>query len=162
MCRWQIPSLAWVLLIASNILFGCVGPPPALEKGPFIEITPKSVRDDMLGQRVRWGGQITASHISEQESCFEVLAVELDVRARPRWGDAQGSFFVCLPGFYDPTIYESGRFITVTGTVRAIESHKAADRSEPLPKVQGEAIHLWPQSGPSPRYQHRQKWIHHF
>ncbi|MGH9199533.1 MAG: Slp family lipoprotein, partial [Acidimicrobiia bacterium] len=130
----QTSSLACAPLIASSLLLGCVELPPALEKGPFAEITPKSAGDDMLGQRVRWGGQITTSRISEQESCFEVLAVELDVKARPRWDNtSQGSFFVCLPGFYDSAIYESGRVITVTGTVRAIESQKAADRSELLP-----------------------------
>ncbi|MGH3431308.1 MAG: Slp family lipoprotein [Thermocrispum sp.] len=83
------------------------------------------------------------------ESCFEVVAAELDLTAWP-WRDnpTQGAFFVCLSGFYDPAIYQTGRWVTVTGTVRALESPKPGDGSVLRPKVEGETIHLWPESRP--------------
>lgn len=138
-----------MLLIGATLLCGCMGPPPALEPGPFADIMPQSAQEGAVGERVRWGGKITASRIDEKESCFEVAASELDLTARP-WADdgTQGSFYVCLPGFYDPAIYQAGRMITITGTVHTLESHKAADRPVLRPQVQGESIYLWPPSHP--------------
>lgn len=113
----RVSSKAGVLalVIASSIFWGCVGPPPALEGGPFAAITPKSAHQGIVGKRVRWGGRIAAFRIHEHESCFEVVAAELDLTARP-WRDnaTQGVFFVCLSGFYDPAVYQTGRWVTVT------------------------------------------------
>lgn len=153
----RVSSKAGVLalVIATSVFLGCIGPPATLEGGPFADIPPKSAHQGMVGKRVRWGGRITAFRIDEHESCFEVVAATLDLTARP-WRDnaTQGSFFVCLSGFYDPAIYQSGRLVTVTGTVRAIESHEASDRSTLRPKVEGETIHLWPESLPYREWDH--------
>ncbi len=136
------------LIIASSALGGCAGAPTALEGGPFVDVTPKLAHQDIVGKRVRWGGQITASCIREHESCFEVAAAELDSMAQP-WGNAtQGAFLVCLSGFYDPAIYRTERWVTVTGTVRTFESITSGDGSALRPKVEGETIYLWPQPGP--------------
>lgn len=134
------------LAIASSVFWGCVGAPPASEGGPFADVTPRFAHQGIVGKRVRWGGQITASRIREHESCFEVAAADLDPTARP-WRDnaTQGAFAVCLSGFYDPAIYQTGRWVTITGTVRALESSKPGDDSALRPKVDGETIHLWPE-----------------
>lgn len=138
-----------VLLVANGVLAGCAGAPPALQGGPFADIAPKFAHQDSVGKRVRWGGRITASHIREHESCFEVAAAELDSTARP-WGDnaTQGTFFVCLSGFYDPAVYQTGRLVTVTGTVRAFETVESGNASGSRPKVEGESIYLWPRLSP--------------
>ncbi len=143
------------LVIASSAFSGCMGPPPALEGGPFADITPKIVHQGIVGNRVRWGGRITASRIREHESCFEVVAAELDRTARPwRENATRGTFFVCLSGFYDPAIYQAGRWVTVIGTVRALESLKPGGGSVLRSKVEGETIHLWPESRPYREWDH--------
>ncbi|MGH8646847.1 MAG: Slp family lipoprotein, partial [Gammaproteobacteria bacterium] len=141
------------LVIASSVFLGCIRPPPALEGGPFADITPKFVHPGVVGKRVRWGGRITASRIHEHESCFDMVAAELDRTARPwRENPTQGAFSVCLSGFYDPAIYQTGRWVTVIGTVRALESPKTGDDSVLRPKVEGETIHLWPEWRPYRRW----------
>ena len=100
----------------------------------------------MVGAQVRWGGRILATTNEAERTCFDVLALPLDSRARPRPGDeVDGRFRVCAPGFYDPEVFAAGRSITVVGTVER-ETFQRIDSLElPLPMVSAEAVHLWPQ-----------------
>jgi outer membrane lipoprotein len=100
----------------------------------------------MVGAQVRWGGRILATTNEAERTCFDVLALPLDSRARPRPGDeVAGRFRVCAPGFYDPEVFATGRSITVIGTVER-ETFQRIDSLElPLPIVSAEAVHLWPQ-----------------
>lgn len=99
----------------------------------------------MVGAQVRWGGRILSTTNEADRTCFDVLALPLDSRARPQSSDEiEGRFRVCAAGFYDPEVFAAGRSITVVGTVER-ETFQRIDSLElPLPMVSAEAVHLWP------------------
>ena len=109
------------LLIGVVMLAACARPPRPIA-GDFPSVQVSDVQSGAhAGERVRWGGMIVQTRPETDRTCFEMVSLPLDARARPRLVDqTYGRFEACAPGFYDPEIYEQQREVTVVGTVQDV------------------------------------------
>ncbi len=153
--RLALPGIALAALLAS----GCATVPEPLS-GEFAPLTPEESGDQHVNQRVRWGGSIVDTRPGEAETCIEVLARSLDDRARPRSGDAnQGRFLACRDGFKDPAVFESGRDITVIGTLTGFVEGRIGDFRYIYPRVSANTLFLWGEERPV-HYYHGPMWYY--
>ncbi|MGH8593926.1 MAG: Slp family lipoprotein [Gammaproteobacteria bacterium] len=131
---------AFGIVLIALTCSGCGAPAP-LRGGPYLGLTPREVMArGSAHDRVRWGGKILERTARENTTCFQILAYHLDRHARPwKTGGDQGSFIACAPGFYDPTVYEPGRMLTVVGRLQQQPRHG----EQRLVLVSAEKIYLW-------------------
>ncbi len=136
----------FVLVVAAVLLAGCPRPPAPLS-GEFPPTTVADARsEDYSGGRVRWGGVIVETMPGKDATCFQVVALMLDSRARPRPNDnSAGRFVACASGFWDPSIYAPKREVTVVGTIDGSVSEKIGDYDYTFPHVAAEVVYLWPE-----------------
>jgi outer membrane lipoprotein len=141
---------AYRLLAASGLLSALTAcaTPEAL-KGEFPEITPTtavtSIEVQPVGTKVRWGGPILSLDNQSNKTCFEVLALPLDVQGKPRETDkSEGRFLACKSGFTEPEVYKPGRLLTIVGTVSAIEKRKVGEHEYTYPSLAADTVYLWP------------------
>jgi outer membrane lipoprotein len=134
-----------VLLRAAALTLSACATPPASLSGAFADITvAQAQRQDLVGQRVRWGGEIVSTKPEKSRTCFEVVSRPLDRAARPRRTDqSDGRFVACAAGFYDPAVYAPHRELTVVGTLEASTSGKIGEYEYRCPQVQAEHVYLW-------------------
>ena len=130
------------IAIAAAALGACASVPKPLQ-GTFAETTPEHAE---RGQAVRWGGEIIAVEPLADRTCIQVMGKPLGASSRPIEADKTTQRFIaCKSGFYDPVIFSEGREITVTGTIGGTESRKVGEYDYALPRVDAEAVFLWPQ-----------------
>lgn len=128
------------------VLSGCATVPAPIG-GTFATRTPAEAGPD--GERIRWGGPIVATEPGSETTCLEILAKPLGPNARPRDTDlADGRFLACRAGFIDPAIFAPGREVTVVGRVAGRAPRTLGGFAYEVPRVDIEAIHLWPQRVP--------------
>lgn len=143
-----IPAVGLLTLLAA----GCATIPEPLG-GEFPPLSPEQSEDRHVGQRVRWGGSIVDTRPGREETCIEILARELDNRARPHGGDAdQGRFLACREGFEDPAVFESGRDITVVGTLTDFVEGHIGEFRYIYPRVAADTLFLWGEDRPVHQY----------
>ncbi len=141
----------WLLPI---LLAGCATVPRPLQ-GEFAAMRPLDA-SSANGTQVRWGGSIIAVEPRTGETCFEVLGRALNERARPRETDtSDGRFLACRNGFYDPEVFKAGRDITVTGALAGDEIRKVGEFDYRYPRVNAQAVYLWPERSDRDIYHHR-------
>lgn len=151
--------LRWTVLIAV-LLSGCASIPHPI-RGNVATLSPQeALREDVTGNRVRWGGEIVKVTVNKDDTCFELLAKPLDRSARPlRSDNSDGRFIACAPQFFDPAVYAKGREVTVVGAVIEPVSGKIGEYDYRYPRVTIERIFLWPErpdfSTMPPLYPHR-------
>ena len=139
-----MPSAVLLAFLAA----GCATIPEPID-GEFTPLSPEQSEDRHVGERVRWGGSIVDTRPGRQETCIEILAKELDERARPHSGDTdQGRFLACREGFEDPAVFESGRDITVVGTLRDFVEGNIGDFRYVYPRVEADTLFLWGEDRP--------------
>ena len=121
---------------------------PAPLQGQFAPVTP---RDAAAGSQVqvanvRWGGEIIKVEPRAGQTCFEILAHDLNSYARPIARDpSDGRFLACRTGFYDPEEFDRGREITVVGHLDGTEKGKIGEFDYTYPRVAADAVYLWPE-----------------
>lgn len=143
-----------VLLLAATVLLagGCATVPEPLE-GSFASLTPEQAADQHVGQQVRWGGRIVDTRPGRESTCIEILNQPLDTLARPLDSDrAEGRFLACREGFEDPAIFESGRDITVVGTLTGFVEGQIGEFSYIYPRVDSDTMFLWADRSDDMRY----------
>ena len=119
---------------------------PAPLQGQFPPVTPHDARANPVAGPVRWGGEILHVDTRADQTCFEILARELDSTARPIARDpSDGRFLACRNGFYDPEEFRKGRDITIVGQLNGTEVGKVGDFDYTYPRVAAETIYLWPE-----------------
>ena len=135
-----------LLLLAMAMLAACMHPPqPIAGDFPPVQV-PDVQRGEHTGERVRWGGVVVETRPAQNQTCFELVSLPLDGRARPRLVDqTYGRFEACAPGFYDPAIYEPRREVTVVGTVQDVVTGKVGDYDYRFPHVAADTVYLWPE-----------------
>lgn len=139
--NWAVRLIAAALTL--GLLAACATVPEPLT-GEFASITPEQSDDRHLGSRVRWGGKIIDTRPGREETCIEILARDLDDRARPRPGDAdEGRFLACRDGFRDPAVFDSGRAITVIGTLENFVEGRIGEFRYVYPRVAADTLFLW-------------------
>lgn len=136
-----------LLLVAPlGVLLASCATVPAPLQGQFTPTTPREAAAAASGQAVRWGGEIIKVEPKAGSTCFEILARELDSRARPLARDpSAGRFIACHAGFQDPEEFKQGREITVVGRVTGVDHGKIGEFDYRYPHVEADAIHLWKQ-----------------
>ncbi|MEN6620416.1 MAG: Slp family lipoprotein [Smithella sp.] len=100
--------------------------------------------DNFKGKTVILGGQIITTTVKENETWIEVLQKPLDSRQKPLNTDKSlGRFLARFRGFLDPSIYASGRKLTVAGIVegKIIKPLKELNYTYPVLFVQ--EYYLW-------------------
>jgi len=153
--RIPLPLTATLFLLVS----GCATVPEPLD-GDFTQLTPEQAGDPHVGQTVRWGGSIVDTRPGKQETCIEILARSLDERARPQGGNSdQGRFLACREGFEDPAVFESGRDLTVVGTLTGFVEGHIGEFRYVYPRVAAKPLFLWGEEQPV-RYYHDPWWYY--
>src|SRR6186713_3264790 len=96
-------SLKLAAVAAIALTLGACATVPAPLQGQFPPTTPRDATAGTIAGPVRWGGQIINVDTRPDQTCFEILARDLDAMARPVSRDpSDGRFIACRNGFYDP------------------------------------------------------------
>lgn len=135
------------LLTGLFALTACATPPFALE-GINQSITPGQTRGNTayINKRVLWGGTIIATTPMKDLTRIEILAYAHDKKGIPlQSSKPHGRFYLDIPGFADPAVYASGRWISATGTVQANLSGRVGDAEYLYPHLKADQVHLWPE-----------------
>ncbi len=147
--HYRLMSSACLLVLLAA---GCATTPEPLD-GEFTPLSPEQSEDRHVGEQVRWGGSVVDTRPGREETCIEILARELDDRARPRRGDAdEGRFLACREGFEDPAVFESGRDITVVGTLTGFVEGRIGEFRYVYPRVEADTLFLWGEDRPVHHY----------
>lgn len=133
------------LALLAGALGACATVPAPLQ-GQFATVSPRdAAAGGGQGDAVRWGGEIIGVDPRADKTCFEILARDLDLQARPMARDpSNGRFLACRNGFYDPEEFKRGRDITIVGHLDGSEKAKVGDFDYTYPRVAADAIYLWP------------------
>ena len=134
------------LLLLTLSLGACATAPGPL-RGEFAAFSPEAASAQApQNEHVRWGGRVVKVEPKADHSCFEIVSTPLASSGRPERGDRSfGRFLACRGGFYDPEVFKPGREITIVGRYAAVETHKVGEFDYRYPRVEAEAIYLWPE-----------------
>lgn len=140
-----VPAKHLGLALLACALGACATVPTPLQ-GQFTAVSPRdAAASGGHGEAVRWGGEIIGVDPRANQTCFEILARDLDTQARPVARDpSDGRFLACRSGFYDPEEFKRGRDITIVGQLDGTEHAKVGDFDYTYPRVAANAIYLWP------------------
>lgn len=142
----------WLVLVPLLAGLACARPPAALRGNYATTSVAQAVADPNTPGEVRWGGEIVATMPQADRTCFEVVERPLDRAARPRGTDeSSGRFLACSPGFYDPAMWAPGREMTAVGMLAGTETGTVGEATYRYPRVDAEAVHLWPVRDPYAR-----------
>ncbi len=145
--------------ITALTLTACATVPKSLQ-GDYSTLSPRqALAGNSSGQRVRWGGEIIKVEPRSEVTCFEILSHDLSATSRPlRKDHSEGRFIACRDGFYDPALFVAGRQITVVGTLSGTEKHAVGGYDYTYPKINADAVHLWPKYEPEFRNYYDPWW----
>lgn len=129
-----------------TLLLGCASGPPISGEGADREPGPReAVAEEALGSTLLWGGVILAIDNQPEATWLEVLAFPLDPRGRPYTQRTPlGRFFAVEADYLEPADFEPGRQVLVRGTFDAILTGKVGEADYRYPRLEVEALHLWP------------------
>jgi len=149
----------FAIVVLAAGLASCASVPTPLQ-GQFASVTPRdAATSGGSGEAVRWGGEIIKVEPKTDQTCFEILARQLDATARPVARDPSGGRFIaCRNGFYDPEDFARGRELTVTGRLGGVERGKVGEFDYTYPRVAADTIYLWPKRSMYARYPYYDPW----
>lgn len=162
-------QISLVFLMA--LLTACASKPPEpISKVPPENLTLTRVRTDIdryLGSEVRWGGVITSIENKADRTWIEIIRRELRGNGRPITNSkSDGRFIASFAKFVDPEVYESGRSLTVVGTIDDKVSRPIGEYDYLFPIVSVEGSFLWkkraavPVSAYPPPWWYYDPWYH--
>ncbi len=150
MYRWlsTVPLLVCIAACASR----------APSAAPWSRVTVlKAQQENLVGERVRWGGDIAGVTVHEQDTCFEVISRPLTRDGQPRdTGQTSGRFIACAAGVYPRGLYE-GQEITVVGTLEEPTGRESGEAAHHYPRVAAEELYFWPAQQHEPAWR-AQEW----
>ncbi len=125
-------------------MFAMACVPPTTPPRPA-EITVMRARfENLVGRRVRWGGQVASVNPTERETCFEITDRPLASDGEPLSTEqTDGRFLACTPHFYARGVYE-GQDVTIAGTLEGPVTGKLDKWSYRYPRVAIQEIYFWP------------------
>ncbi len=144
-------------LITLVLLTACASPVPLAIREP-IKNSPdvqsvRTAKDEWVGKRVRWGGEIAGVQNTARDTLIEVVDRPIDSDGRPLDSDTSGGRFLArIPGFLDPAIYANKRELTVTGVLAPTITRPVGDYPYRYPVVEVDNYYLWAKPLPPPRY----------
>lgn len=128
------------------LLAGCASKPPMDLSNIDFGITPQTVRatPDTVGRSVLWGGLILSSRNLKDSTLLEVLSYPVDQQGRiQRNAEPMGRFHAYYPGYLETAEYRANRWLTLTGTVRGIESGVVGNTSYLFPVLDVQQLYVW-------------------
>lgn len=127
-------------------LSACATTPLAINEGAFATVPVNAASTKgVVGKRVKWGGIIISVTPTQKETCFEILSRPLDSDGEPQMVDTtEGRFLACSDQLRNPAAFPAGRQLTVSGTVQSPVACKIGSYEGQCPRVNVEALHLWP------------------
>jgi outer membrane lipoprotein len=121
-------------------------PLSAVPPGPAAITVTRARVESLVGQHVRWGGEVADVHLTEHETCFEIIDRPLASNGEPLDTErTDGRFLACTPQFYARALYQ-GKDVTVTGTLEAPEIGKLLELNYRYPRVRIGELQFWPQA----------------
>jgi outer membrane lipoprotein len=121
-----------------------------------------------VGKTVILGGIILENEVSDDGTTLEILKYTLDSRDEPQEPDeAGGRFLARTERLLDPSIYEAGRLVTLTGTLAGSEVRPLQKARYHYPVFTIGELYLWPEparEGPfyHPGYYDPYPYWHHY
>ena len=132
-----------ISLFAVLAVSACTTVPEQIQ-GEYPNISPSRVEPGVIGSEVRWGGVILSSRNRGDQTCYEILSRELDKYLRPVQEDyTNGRFIACKDGFQDPLVFQKGREITATGTIRNFRVQSVDEFQYQYPVIDVDTLVLW-------------------
>ncbi|PIP80722.1 MAG: hypothetical protein COW84_03665 [Gammaproteobacteria bacterium CG22_combo_CG10-13_8_21_14_all_40_8] len=136
-------------IIGIFTLFSCASAIPDVINQPIQQpVLLSQVQQDIQsyqGTSIRWGGIIAKVENKANETWIEIVAKNLDFKARPEEDDAtSGRFIIKINEFVDPLIYEQKREVTVYGQISGVIEGKIGEHAYQFPVVEVLGHHLWP------------------
>ncbi len=136
------------LLFSIFTLTGCVGFPEQLEVADTNALVSyqqaASKAQQVEGKPIRWGGAIASIENKQQSTVLEVVYYPLTGYGRPIVDDeSMGRYRVHINGFMDPMVYQVGRLMTFTGTLKGVEEGLVGEHNYVFPSVEGDNYYLW-------------------
>lgn len=136
-----------MIAVTLGTVAGCATVPAPLEGNYSEAVYPDQATAQSTGTSVRWGGTVVETRPKADQTCIEILALELGHRARPERSDQEhGRFIACRSEFIDPEIFVNGREVTVTGRVSEFQSAKVGEFDYNYPVVDADSVYLWPEN----------------
>lgn len=137
-------SYRWVLAFTGALVLGACATTPAMQAGQGRVSLTDAQAGQAQGSRVVWGGQLAKAAYVGQRSCFVVKARPLVGGARPNGlAPSPGFFVACRPGKYDQSVFVTGSYMTVTGTVEGTVEHMVGAQPQVFPMVAINHVYLW-------------------
>lgn len=131
-------------------------------KGPALK-TVRANPEAFVDTRVRWGGSIARVENRSDETLVEIVEHPLRRYGRPQTSyQSEGRFVARIPGFLDPAIYDEGRQITVTGTLKGSVQRKIGEHPYEFPLVAADEYSLWEEREPEYTYHPYPYWHYGF
>lgn len=129
------------------LLVACASVPESVRGPTDPSITLSAVRGNegmINGQLVRWGGLVARVQNKDNQSWIEIVEQPLNSWGRPIGGNqTSGRFIAVFGGFLDPLIFQTGREITVVGSLQPAVEGKIDDQPYKFPVLSGSGYHLW-------------------
>jgi len=96
------------------------------------------------GQLARWGGEIVKVENKAEHSEIEIVFYDERSTGKPNvGGNSPGRFIAVVPGFIDPLVIESGRLITVLGSVGDNVQGRIGEQDYRYPSIYTEGYYVW-------------------
>lgn len=138
-----------IVLFLTVLLAACATTPvpEAVREAPASAVTPAEARKGPVpvGTQVRWGGTIAKVENRKDATWLEIVERNLDKNGKPQDADSSsGRFLAYVDGFLEPTVYTTGRKITVVGTLQANRSGTIGEFPYVFPVVKVTEHYLWP------------------
>ncbi len=125
-------------------LVGCQSAGGVKPAGPTPAQLSASADQGVKGQVLTWGGSIVSIKNLKDRTLLEVMAYPLASDGKPRTDlQSQGRFLADYPGFLEPTEYQPGRLVTVTGPMLGYKDGKVGDADYRYPALQANEMKLW-------------------
>jgi len=140
-------KLIGLVATVAVVLVGCAGVPDSVQGPADPAITLATVRGNdavINGQLVRWGGLVAKVQNKDNQSWIEIVEQPLNSSGRPSGNNVTGGRFIAVfGGLLDPLIFQTGREITVVGSLQPGVEGKINDQPYKFPMLSGSGYHLW-------------------
>jgi len=120
------------------------------------DVTPRMALQDpdsLQSKVLEWGGAIVESRNLPDTTELQILAYPLTKNGRPDLDESPtGRFIAVAKGYLEPADYQTGRQVTLSGTLDGIRKGKVGEADYLFPVLRLNELMLWPQpSGSTPR-----------
>jgi outer membrane lipoprotein len=125
-------------------LAGCSSTAEVVSPGPTPSQLSATADPDVKGRLFTWGGSVISVKNLKDRTLLEVMAYPLATDGKPRTDlQSMGRFIADYKGFLEPTEYQPGRLVTVTGSMLGYLDGKVGEADYRHPALQANELRLW-------------------